>query len=469
MQKLLPLWLFLLCLLLGALLTVLFGWFLTQAIHGQTRYTRLGQAAVAVASFPNLAKSSLKAVHTDVDEQFRVPRTGADLSELHPIPTRSGIRIEGLMVRDDPDALARAFGWRILVGGFKLDGEIENAALLLSPELEVVNVWKLVEKDIPGQKPQPPYGKFVHGFAMLRDGSMVFAFDNGVSLQRFDACGKRMWALPGPYGHSVSLDDSEQFVWAIRHSGEVEEVVKVATANGAIVKRISMADIAAANPTIDILELRQEDASRGNDNPRNISDKWLQEPFHLNDVEPLPAAIAPAFPGFQAGDLLVSVRSLNLIFVVDPQTLQVRWWHSGSWRRQHDPDWQPTGEISLFDNRMNRDYSRIVSIVPGTREVKVRFDGRANDFYSRIRGKHQFTGAGTLLVTSPQQGRVFEVEADGHSVFEMLNTRPGKGEFNYPLSEAIWFPFDAPQFKAGGSQCANPLLSRASVDYSSGK
>ncbi len=469
MQKLLPVWLFVLCLFLGALLTMLFGWYLTKALYGQTRYERLGRAAVAVATFPDLAKSSLTAVKTDPDVGYRVPRTSADLSELHPIQARSGIHLEGLMVRDDSAALARAFGWRIVVGGFTLDGQLENAALLLSPELEVMNVWKLVEKDIPGTEPQPAYGKFVHGFTMLRDASMIFAFDNGVSLQRIDSCGRRLWALPGPFGHSVSAEDNGQFVWAIRHSGEVEEVVKVATADGAMVKRISMADIAAANPTIDILEIRQEDASRGNDNPRNTTDKWLMEPFHLNDVEPLPAAMAQAFPGFQAGDLLISVRSLNLIFVVDPQTLAVRWWHSGSWRRQHDPDWQPSGEITLFDTRMNRDYSRIVSIVPATREVKVLFDGRTNDFYSRIRGKHQLTGAGTLLVTSPQQGRVFEVEHDGNTVFELLNTRPGPGAYNYPLSEAIWFPTDAPQFEGGGNRCTNPLLSRASVHQSSGK
>ncbi len=169
----------------------------------------------------------------------------------------------------------------------------------------------------------------------------------------------------------------------------------------------------------------------------------------------------------------MSARSLNLIFVLDPATLKVRWWHSGSWRRQHDPDWQPTGEITVYDNHMNRDYSRIMSIVPGAPAAQVVFDGRANNFYSRIRGKHQKTGAGTLLVTSSQQGRVFEVERDGRVVFEMVNLRPDHNgasnaappdaarAFNYPLSEAIWLPSDTPVFKEG-IPCTRPLSSSRS-------
>src|SRR5688572_3684583 len=123
MQKVLPVWLFLLCLLLGVLFTMFFGWFVQKAIQGNTRYERLGQAAIAIASFPHLVKSSLRAIDEDPDVNFRVPRTGADLSGFHPIKTQPGIHIEGLMVRADPVALARASRWRILIGGFMLDGE----------------------------------------------------------------------------------------------------------------------------------------------------------------------------------------------------------------------------------------------------------------------------------------------------------------------------------------------------------
>jgi hypothetical protein len=453
MQKLLPLWLFLLCLLLGALFTVLFAWSVKSTLGGNPRFGRLGKAAVVIASFPDTVRISLRELRDDPDSGFRVLRTSADLSQFHPIKMKPGIHIQGPVVRADQAALARASGWRVLVGGFVIDGEFTHAALALSPELEVVKVWKLSEKDIQGQEPLPPFRKYIHGFAILKDGSVIFSFDDGVSLQRFDACGRRIWSTGGSFHHAVTLDEDEKFVWTLRveladKKLVHETVVKVATATGEIVRRITMEDIIAANPTLHILDIREHDRNFvwENENRRNTSEELLDDPFHLNDVEPLPAAIADRFEGFEAGDLLLSARSLNLVFVVDPDTLEVKWWRIGAWRRQHDPDWQPTGEITVFDNRMSLDYSRIVGVVPASQSTRVVFDGRSADFYSRIRGKHQITKAGNLLITSAQQGRVFEVEPNGQVVLEILNPKPGSDEFNYPMSEAIWLPSDAFDF-----------------------
>jgi Arylsulfotransferase (ASST) len=310
---------------------------------------------------------------------------------------------------------------------------------VLSPELEIQKVWVLAENEGRAGKRGKPERALIHGFAILKDGSMIFTFDGGHSIQRVDRCGRPIWSTPGAFNHTVSAEDDGRFVWTLQGELQNVEVDRLAVATGKLVRRIRVADIVAANPSIDILEVGKDD-EWNEANPGNATEKWMHDPFHFNDVEPLPAAIAARFAGFGAGDLLLSSRTLNLLFVMDPATLQVKWWQTGSWREQHDPDWQPTGEISVFDNRRGRGYSRIVGIDPGSRDVRVLFDGRVNGFYSPIRGKHQMTESGDILVTSPQQGRVFEVDGSGRTVLEVINTKPHSSEFNYLISEAIWLP-----------------------------
>ena len=69
------------------------------------------------------------------------------------------------------------------------------------------------------------------------------------------------------------------------------------------------------------------------------------DPLHLNGVEPLPAAWADRFPGLAAGDLLVSLRSINTVAVIDPSDGPGEVGALGPFAKQHDPDWLPDGRI----------------------------------------------------------------------------------------------------------------------------
>lgn len=173
----------------------------------------------------------------------------------------------------------------------------------------------------------------------------------------------------------------------------------------------------------------------------------MPDHYHPNDIEPLPPDLAGSFPQFAVGDLLVSLRSINLIFVVDPDSLKVKWWRMGPWRRQHDPDWQQDGRITVYDNNMHRSPSRIVAISPQTFQTEVLANGTDLDFYSWNRGKHQITPGGNLLITIPNQGRVIELDQDGEIVFEFLNSFDQGSNENLLVSEALYLPEDFFEFE----------------------
>ena len=451
MSRPVPLWFFLVCLILWLVVMVGFGWTVKSVMAGSDRTGAAGTVALRIASFPSLAKDVFKTLGAqatgDADDQdVRTARDpGADYSAYTPIATAPGIALDGLLIRADAAAIAP--GWRLLTGAFGTPEGMENMALLLSPDLTVVNQWVLDEIQLGDTEPQAAGRKLVHGIDILPDGSILFVFDGGASIQRFDACGKRIWATAGDFNHTVNLDDAGAFAWTVRGG---EKVVKVAVADGSVAREITMQQVIDANPGIDILELRREHSNDLGANSRNTQGKWGFDAFHLNDAQPLPATMAAAFPQFAPGDLLISARSLNLIFVIDPDTLKVKWWRMGVTQRQHDPDWLPSGRIMAFDNRMSRDYSEIVTIDPMTMAADVIYDGRADGFYSRIRGKVQRLDGGTLVITSPQQGEAFEVAPDGSRPLRIADTRPGSATQNYTISEMRWLPLD---FFAPGTAC----------------
>jgi hypothetical protein len=108
----------------------------------------------------------------------------------------------------------------------------------------------------------------------------------------------------------------------------------------------------------------------------------------------------------------------------------------GAWRRQHDPDWQPDGTITVFNNNMHRGVSHIVKIDPKTYQTQIVFDGTQEHFYTWMRGKHEYLPSGHLSLISTQQGRLFEVNSEGKVVLEVINQYMKDKNLNLLLSES---------------------------------
>lgn len=279
--------------------------------------------------------------------------------------------------------------------------------------------------------PKTDWSLSVLGALALPDGSVVFNFEGG-GMAKMDRCGNVQWTVPKMVHHSIDIAESGGFwVPSVRIITERsrfssltppynEDTIIRVSATGEVIDEFSILDVLFDSQLAALLFANGLDGIKIG--RRDIT--------HSNDVEELKTEMAAAFPMFSAGDLLVSVRNLNLVLVIDPKSRRAKWHQVGPWMDQHDPDFLPTGRISVFSN--NNDLtdtgtvlggSTIVEIDPGTRETAVIYGSRhGQKFYTPYRGQHQRLPNGNILMSDSMSGRAFEVDSSGKLVWQLLNS-----------------------------------------------
>lgn len=161
--------------------------------------------------------------------------------------------------------------------------------------------------------------------------------------------------------------------------------------------------------------------------------------FHTNSIEVLRGLTPHA--AFRPGNLLLSLRSIDCLAVLDPDSRRIVWMDRGRWQRQHEARETPDGHIQLFDNRMFEGESRVVEFDPVTGEITWSYS--AEGFFSRGAGAQQLLPNGNVLVTETQKGRVFEVTPDGRTVWEYWNPRRlDRGKTIVRIARAFRVPYD---------------------------
>ncbi|TQV79273.1 hypothetical protein FKG95_16610 [Denitrobaculum tricleocarpae] len=388
---------------------------------------------------------------TDVFSKLKNDFDIAPERQLHrivPTPGRNyaELPLEGLRERRD---LPRVFikegqdpGYRVLFGAFDFEDNFWGA-ILLDEKGEIRHRWKLSTEDQPANV-APDVLKNLYGVSILPDGSVIFTMqERGGAIVKVDACSRPLWALEGQYHHTISLTDQNTF-WTFGGDQKAFDHLlhEVDVESGEILKTIDMKDVRLKNADTHIFDLQVE--------------KGVPDAVHGNDIEALTVERAAAFPGFKAGDLLLSFRTTNLVFVLDPQSLEVKWWRVGPWDRQHDPDWNADGRISVFSNneRGVGKHSKIVAIDPKTYATEILLDGADYNFRSTFNGMHQITDHGSLLISSGLQGRLFEVDRNGEVIFDFINSYSWEHDRALRVAEARYLESDF--FSLGGlPKCEN--------------
>ena len=285
--------------------------------------------------------------------------------------------------------------------------------------------------------PQSTLNTDIHGMVIRPNGDLIFNFDYAgmVALSR---CGAVLWTLPAMTHHSIEFAEggglwsfgrrqyparSHAFAPFVGPAWE-DYILKVSD-DGKVLREIDlMAPLLASKDG-----MAQLTAVGGV--PSGDPDGEL---IHPNKVVVLSPGLAPAFPMFAAGDLLVSERTYNLIAVLDGTTGAVKWRQVGPYIRQHDPEFAPDGTIVLFDNNAfesrgevlppagTAPVSTVMALDPADGSTTVLYGDRpGEEMLSRIRGKIELLPEGHILITEFEGGRVIEIDADRRKVWEYVN------------------------------------------------
>lgn len=147
--------------------------------------------------------------------------------------------------------------------------------------------------------------------------------------------------------------------------------------------------------------------------------------LHVNSVEAMhwPHLVGKD-PIYDASNVLICTRHQDVIAVINCNERRLLWmWGRGELSGPHDAQVLKNGNIIVFDNGIDpaRHWSRVIELDPLTERIVWQYKAPSpKDFYTQSRGSAQRLPNGNTLIASSDQGRAFEVTAEGEVVWEFL-------------------------------------------------
>jgi outer membrane protein assembly factor BamB len=198
---------------------------------------------------------------------------------------------------------------------------------------------------------------------------------------------------------------------------------------------------------------------------------------HFNSVQVLPdnPLHRAGDSRFAAGNVLISARHLDTVYLVDRNTGDVTWKYDENLDWQHEAvmlgdDVPGAGNVMIFNNRYHSAdrASEVIEVDPRTNKVVWRYADP--NFFSDTAGVGQKLPNGNVLITSSRGGRVFEILPDGEIVWQW------SPPYN-PMRVQRYAPDFCPQLAALGPMApaavawpgSGPFVDRALYDFAPAK
>jgi hypothetical protein len=184
--------------------------------------------------------------------------------------------------------------------------------------------------------------------------------------------------------------------------------------------------------------------------------------YHTNSIQALPPNRNEGDSRFKQGNILMSQRHTNIIFIIDKDSGQIVWQigpDDNMTIGQHDAHMieeglPGAGNILVFDNgnaggypMKCRFYSRVLEIDPVTKHIVWSYNGANSETGSflwsfnspRISGAQRLPN-GNTLINEGSYSRFFEVTSDGEIVWEYVEANPPLMIYRVYRVDQDWIP-----------------------------
>jgi hypothetical protein len=287
----------------------------------------------------------------------------------------------------------------------------------------------------------------------------------GYGLIKLDRDSNVIWSLPANIHHDVDVAP-DGTIYAIEHhvvnsmpSGLqfiptpclIDHVIALTPDGQQKGKPISVLEAFRDTPYAELLASlepgrKKEDRAIPVIGP-GLDEKMLQEDaVHTNSVMVLTPEMAKKFPAWKPGQLLLSLRNLDVIAVLDPETRSIVWAARGPWQAQHDLQFLENGHLLIFDNRGLPKGSRVLEFDPFTLAFPWSYSGENRGaFYSSERGLCQRLPNGNTLVVNTEGEEILEVSAQKEVVWTFTPHRYLTYGRRYSPSQVQFLPGISPR------------------------
>jgi hypothetical protein len=372
-------------------------------------------------------------------------------------PSRlGGMRMERVRV-DKPDKT---------YDGFTLYTTTEGArATLIDMQGETVHQWELPFRKAWPSAPHvlaPVSDESIHWFRchLYPNGDLLAIYVTdvdtpyGYGLVKLNKDSQLLWAYPGRVHHDIDVaEDGTLYTLSQKlertlpagleslPSPYISDSLVVLSPDGKELANIPILDMLINSPYALMLALSTDGLAPVSTSPLSSvtpppDDSTAQgsltellgkgDFIHANSVRVLSRALAPKFPLFKPGQVLISLRNLDTLAVVDTSTRSVVWAAKGIWRIQHDADFLDNGHLLVYDNSGSINGCRILEYDPVTQAIPWAYaNENATRFTAIFRGMKQRLPNCNTLIIDPDNGRMFEVTLSKELVWECLSPRVG--------------------------------------------